>query len=318
MKALRYTGKTIELVRDHPEPALKPGEALLRVRMAGICNTDLEVLRGYADFAGTLGHEFVAMVESCGDPAWVGKRVVGEINLTCGQCAMCRRGLPSHCLERTVLGIRRRDGAFAEFLTLPVRNLHAVPESLSDQQAVFVEPLAAALEILEQVAIRPSDRVLVLGDGKLGLLVVQVLRLTGCDLTLVGHHLENLALAQGWGACTRLEGDGVPGMADVVVDCTGSPSGFALALEKVRPRGTLVLKSTYHGRVEADLSALVVNEVTVVGSRCGPFGAAIRLLQQRLVDVAPLVSRTYVLDDGEEALRHAAEPGVLKVLLAIG
>jgi len=318
MKALHYTGKAIELVHDYPEPAPGPGEALLRVRMAGVCNTDLEILRGYADFVGVPGHEFVATVEACGDdPAWVGRRVVGEINVACGQCDLCRRGLTTHCLQRTVVGIRHRDGAFAEFLTLPLENLHVVPEELSDRQAVFVEPLAAALEVLEQVSISARDRVLVVGDGKLGLLVAQVLRLTGCDLGLIGHHPEHLALAQGWGVRTWLEDEGGPGMVDVVVECTGSPGGYILALARVRPRGTLVLKSTYARPMEAHLVSLVVNEITVVGSRCGPFEGALRLLQDRLVDVEPLVSRVCSLDEGIDALQYAAGRGVLKVLIEV-
>jgi len=317
MKALYYDGERLRYVQHYPDPLPTPGEALVRVRLAGVCNTDLEVLRGYADFQGILGHEFVGVVEACEDASWVGQRVVGEINISCGECALCQRGLPTHCLQRKVLGIRGRDGAFAERLVLPLRNLHRVPPSVPDDRAVFVEPLAAALEVLEQVHIGPRDRAVVLGDGKLGLLVVQVLRLTGCDLGLVGHHPEHLALAARWGVRTWLEEDALPTLADVVVECTGSPGGFARARSLLRPRGTLVLKSTYAGRVEADLSSLVVDEITLVGSRCGPFSAALRLLERGLVEVAPLVSHIFPLEEGVQALEAARRPGVLKVLIAV-
>ncbi|MGQ9713601.1 MAG: MDR/zinc-dependent alcohol dehydrogenase-like family protein [Anaerolineae bacterium] len=317
MKALYYDGERLRYVQRYPDPLPEPGEALVRVRMAGICNTDLEVLRGYADFTGILGHEFVGVVEACEDAAWVGQRVVGEINLACGECALCQRGLPHHCLQRKVLGIRGHDGAFAERLALPLRNLHRVPATVPDERAVFVEPLAAALEVLEQVHVRPQDRVVVLGDGKLGLLVVQVLRLTGCDLGLVGHHPEHLALAAQWGVRTWLEEEALPTLADVAVECTGNPRGFARARALLRPRGTLVLKSTYAGRVEVDLASLVVDEVTLVGSRCGPFGAALRLLERNLVEVDRLVSHLFPLEEGIRALEVAQRPGVLKVLIVV-
>lgn len=317
MKALYYDGERLRYVQRYPDPLPEPGEALVRVRMAGICNTDLEVLRGYADFTGILGHEFVGVVEACEDAAWVGQRVVGEINLACGECALCQRGLPHHCLQRKVLGIRGHDGAFAERLVLPLCNLHQVPATVPDERAVFVEPLAAALEVLEQVHVRPRDRVVVLGDGKLGLLVVQVLRLTGCDLGLVGHHPEHLALAAQWGVRTWLEEEALPTLADVVVECTGNPRGFARARALLRPRGTLVLKSTYAGQVEVDLASLVVDEVTLVGSRCGPFGAALRLLERNLVEVDRLVSHLFPLEEGSRALEVAQRPGVLKVLIVV-
>jgi threonine dehydrogenase-like Zn-dependent dehydrogenase len=300
----------------YPEPTLPHGEALVRVRLAGICNTDVELLRGYMGFHGVLGHEFVGEVTQASDPAWLGKRVVGDINAACYACETCRAGRHTHCPHRTTLGIFRRDGAFADFLRLPIPNLYPVPDAVPDEEAVFVEPLAAACEILEQVAIRPTDRVVVLGDGKLGLLVSAVLRLTGADSRLVGRHRAKLAIAEAWGVAAQPSADDLPaGWADVVVECTGSPAGFALARRLLRPRGTLVLKSTYHGDLPVDMSALVVDEITLVGSRCGPFAPALRLLNSGLVDPTPLISAQYALADGETAFARAVEPGVLKVLL---
>ncbi|MDW8069026.1 MAG: alcohol dehydrogenase catalytic domain-containing protein [Anaerolineae bacterium] len=317
MLALIFDGERLRLRDDYPRPALPPGEALVRVRLAGICNTDLEIVRGYMGFRGVLGHEFVGVVEEAEDRSLAGRRVVGEINAYCGECPTCRAGRPTHCPNRTTLGIWGRDGAFAEYLTLPVRNLHVVPDEVPDEAAVFTEPLAAALEVLEGVHLRPTDRVVVLGDGKLGLLVAQALALTGCDLLVVGHHREKLAILARRGIPTMLESETEGLSADVVVECTGRPEGFAAARRILRPRGTLVLKSTYHGRVEADLTGLVVDEITLVGSRCGPFPPALRLLQRGLVDVQSLVSEIYPLSRGLEAFARAAQPGVLKVLLRV-
>ncbi|MCS7179374.1 MAG: alcohol dehydrogenase catalytic domain-containing protein [Anaerolineae bacterium] len=318
MLALIFDGERLRLRDDYPRPALPPGETLVRVRLAGICNTDLEIVRGYMGFRGVLGHEFVGVVEEAEDPSLVGQRVVGEINASCGECPTCRAGRPTHCPNRTTLGIWGRDGAFAEYLTLPIRNLHIVPEDVPDEAAVFTEPLAAALEILEGVHLRPTDRVVVLGDGKLGLLVAQVLAMTGCDLMVVGHHREKLDLLARRGIPTALESEAEGLSANVVVECTGRPDGFAAARRILRPRGTLVLKSTYHGRVETDLTGLVVDEITLVGSRCGPFPPALRLLARGLVDVGALISAVYPLDRGMEAFAQAAQPGVLKVLLRMG
>lgn len=318
MRALVYDGEALRVRGDYPRPVPPPGEALVRVRLAGICNTDLEIVRGYMGFRGVLGHEFVGTVEEAEDRSLIGQRVVGEINAACGECPTCRAGRPTHCPNRTTLGIWGRNGAFAEYLTLPVRNLHVVPDTISDEEAVFTEPLAAALEILEQVHLRPTDRVVVLGDGKLGLLVAQALALTGCDLLTVGRHREKLAILARRGIPTALESEAEGLTADVVVECTGRPEGFAAARRILRPRGTLILKSTYHGQVEADLTGLVVDEITLVGSRCGPFPPALRLLQRGLVDVRALVSATYPLAQGVEAFARAAEPGVLKVLLRVG
>jgi alcohol dehydrogenase len=299
----------------YPDPVPADGEALVRVRLAGICNTDLELVRGYMAFQGVLGHEFVGEVVQAGETAWIGKRVVGDINAACYRCETCLSGRHTHCPNRTTLGIFRRDGAFADYLVLPTANLYAVPDGLPDEMAVFVEPLAAACEVLDQVHIRPSDRVVVLGDGKLGLLVAAVLRLTGANLTLVGRHPAKLGIAGSWGVATRSEPPSTERQADVVVECTGSPAGFAEACRLLRPRGTLVLKSTYHGETSANLAGLVVDEISVVGSRCGPFAPALGLLATGLVDPRPLVTEIYALTDGETAFSHACAPGVLKILL---
>lgn len=314
MRALLYDGQ-LKLVSDYPRPSFGPGEALLRVRLAGICNTDLEITRGYMGFHGVLGHEFVGMVEECTEPRLLGQRVVGEINCYCGACPTCVEGQPTHCPQRTTLGIAGRDGVMADYCLLPVRNLHAVPDNVSDEQAIFVEPLAAALEILEQVHVLPTQRVVVLGDGKLGLLVAQVLRLTGCDLLAVGRHADKLAILQRLGIATRLAGEVMDIQADVVVDCSGHPDGFALARAMVKPRGTLVLKSTFFGQNEVNMTSIVVDEVSLVGSRCGPFAPALRLLASQLMDVESLIAATYPLAEALTAFERARSKGSLKVLL---
>jgi threonine dehydrogenase-like Zn-dependent dehydrogenase len=313
MKAVVFDG-ALRLVTDRPEPVPAPGEARIQTILAGICNTDLEVVRGYADFHGVMGHEFVGLVDWAEDRSWIGRRVVGEINVGCGVCQTCRTGQQKHCPNRTALGIRGRDGTLAEFFCLPVANLHPVPVEVPDRAAVFVEPLAAACQLLEQVHVRPTDRAVVVGDGKLGLLAAQVLALTGCDLTVVGHHDEKLAILARRGIQTQLSGDGLEG-ADLVVECAGQPAGFHTAQGLVRPRGTLALKSTYHGLVEADLSRLVVDEVRVVGSRCGSFEAALRLLVHGLVDVTSLIHAEMHLNEAPAAFELATLPGVLKVLV---
>jgi alcohol dehydrogenase len=311
----------------NPVPPL--GEALVRVRLAGICNTDLELVRGYLSFKGVVGHEFVGEVVQSDNAGLVGHRVVGDINAACYRCCTCLAGRHTHCPNRTTLGIAGRDGAFADYLTLPLVNLLPVPDAVRDESAVFVEPLAAACEILEQVAIRPTDRVLILGDGKLGLLVAAVLRLTGVDLAVVGRHAAKLSVARSWGVpvvqvergrqsamATLLENPASAiGQADIVFECTGSPMGFADACRLVRPKGTLVLKSTYHGDIGVDMSRLVVDEITLVGSRCGPFAPALRLLERGLVDPTPLISKVFSLSEGQAAFDYASQPGVIKVLL---
>jgi threonine dehydrogenase-like Zn-dependent dehydrogenase len=313
---------SVRLEPDYPSPgtpALPEGEALVRVRQAGICNTDLELIKGYAEFRGVLGHEFVGVVEACPlDPGWVGQRVVGEINAYCGVCSACRAGRPTHCPSRTALGIRGRNGVFADFATLPVKSLHAVPDSVSDDQAVFTEPLAAAVSITDLTHVRPSERVIVLGDGKLGQLIAQVLALTGCDLAVVGRHQEKLNLLSARGIKTHLA-DRAPAApqaeADIVIEATGTPTGFAAAQGMVRPRGKLVLKSTYHDKAPADLTRVVVNELHIIGTRCGPFPSALRLLEQGLINVESLIRARFPLDQGVLALEKAAEKGILKVLL---
>ncbi len=314
MRALAVYDGQVRLLSDAPEPTCAPGEVVIQPLLAGICNTDLELVRGYYNYEGILGHEFVGRVID-GPSDWVGKRVVGEINVVCGQCDLCQEGNYTHCRARTVLGIQNRAGVFAERFTLPIRNLHPVPDALSDEQVVFVEPLAAACQVLEAAHVRPRDRVVVLGAGKLGLLVAQVLRLTGADLTVVVRHERQAQLLAQWGIRAASLADLPEQQAHVVVDCTGRQEGFADALRLLRPRGTLVLKSTYHGLPQADLTRVAVNEITVIGSRCGPFDTALRLLAGGLVEVTSLIEGRYPLAAGKEALAAAAQPGRLKILL---
>jgi alcohol dehydrogenase len=312
MQAVLFDG-SLRLAQSHPTPRLVPGEALIRPHLTGICNTDIEITRGYMGFRGVLGHEFVGSVVACEDGAWVGRRVVGEINAACLRCPACLRGDHSHCPNRTTLGIDRRDGAMAELVSLPVSCLHIVPQGVPDEAAVFTEPLAAAVEILEQSHVRPTERVAVVGDGKLGAMVIQVLRLTGCDLSLVGHHPERWALYEAQGArCTHSDSP-PPGLFDVVVDCTGNPAGLAIARRLVRPRGRLVLKSTVQADTQLNLTELVVDEIQLLGSRCGPFAPALRLLERGLVATEPLISAEFPLGEALDAF--AATRGQMKVLL---
>jgi len=316
MKALRFENNELRLA-DVPLPR-RDGEALVRMTVAGICDTDTEIARGYANFRGTLGHEFVGVVEESPDRSQIGRRVVGEINVGCGECDLCRENDPRHCPGRTVLGIRGRDGAFAEYLSLPPRNLLIVPDNISDRQAVFTEPLAAARAVLDQVEITASHRVAVIGDGKLGQLISRVIARSGCDLTLIGKHRNKLELASRAGVKT-LELDaleiGPSARFDFVVEASGSSGGFGLALDLVRPRGAIILKSTFHGAAGLDTSKIVVNEIRVIGSRCGRFENALRLLESGCVDVEPLIAREYELAGGVEAMAEAERPGTLKVLL---
>jgi threonine dehydrogenase-like Zn-dependent dehydrogenase len=318
MRGLWLEGQAIRFRDDLPPPETASGEARVRVSVAGICNTDLELVRGYHPFTGIPGHEFVGRVEAApGAPEWEGRRVVGEINVSCGECAACTAGRRTHCERRTVLGIRGRNGAFAEGLTLPRANLHEVPDSVPDETAVFTEPLAAALEIQEQVRVGRGDRVVVVGDGKLGNLVAQALALTGCALTVIGRHPAKLALLAARGIAIRMESDLARGQADVAVECTGNAEGLELARGAVRPRGTIVLKSTYRGRASLDVSRIVVDEVTLVGSRCGPFAPALALLAEGRVDVRPLVHARFPLHEAVAAFAEAARPGVMKVLVDV-
>ncbi len=314
MQALWLENNQLQLRHDAPIPNPPPGEALVRVIRAGICNTDLELIRGYYPYTGILGHEFIGVVEQ-GPQHLQGQRVVGEINAACGQCRFCRTGQPTHCENRTVLGIVNRNGAFAEYLSLPVENLHRVPDTLPTDVATFTEPLAAALEIQQQVTVSPSDRVLVVGDGKLGQLVAQTLALTGCELLVIGRHRDKLALLNARGIQTG-EADAVTDRTfDIAVECTGNPTGFEIARRALRSRGTLVLKSTYANRLTLDASSLVVDEITLIGSRCGPFPPALELLASGQVDVEPLINARYHLSEGLAAFERASTKGVLKVLL---
>lgn len=315
MLAVHFENGRVEL-RRVPRPRRPERFALIRLLAAGICNTDLELLAGYYGFRGRPGHEFVGEVVEADDPALVGRRVVGEINLACGRCNWCTAGLGRHCPRRKVLGIVKHPGAFAEFLTLPERNLHPVPDSLSNERAVFVEPVAAACEILEQVRIPQGAPVAVLGDGKLGLLVAQVLAAHNAKVHLYGKHREKLRIAEAAGVHTALAAKRLPVAAyDWVVEATGAAAGLGTAVAMARPRGTVILKSTVHDRAPFDTAPVVVNEVTLVGSRCGPFEPALRLLAQGTVRVDEMISAIYPLSRAPQALRRAAEKGVLKVLL---
>lgn len=316
MKGLWLENNQLQLRTNIAIPEPPSEEALVRVLYAGICNTDLELKRGYYPYTGILGHEFVGIVEQ-GPEHLVNQRVVGEINAVCGHCRFCRTDQPTHCENRTVLGIVNRHGAFGEYLCLPVENLHPVPDNIPSEVATFTEPLAAALEIQQQVALDANDRVLVVGDGKLGQLVAQTLALTGCELLVVGRHREKLANLEARGIKTDLAEAVKDRAFDISVECTGNPEGFAIARRALRPRGTLVLKSTYAGNLNIDASSLVVDEITLIGSRCGPFPAALQLLATGQVDVQPLIHGRYPLSEGLLAFELAQRRGVLKVLLEI-
>jgi len=316
MKALHFDGQ-IRLVQDYPRPQRFEGEALVRVLKAGVCNTDLEITKGYMDFRGVPGHEFVGVVEEAEDGRFVGQRVVGEINCPCRRCDLCRAGKERHCPERTVLGILGRDGAFAEYLVLPERNLHLVPDEVSDDEAVFVEPLAAAFRILEQVAVRDDDAVVVLGDGKLGLLVAQVLHTKTDDVVLIGRHDEKLLIAARCGIETRLERLPPEVKARVVIDCTGSPDGLRQAISMTEPEGTVVVKSTVAEESCLAVAPVVVDEITGVGSRCGPFEPALEALRLGKVAVQPLITGTFDLESGAQALVAAGQSGALKVTINV-
>lgn len=314
MRALVFADGELRLEVDYPVPEPAPGEALVRVALAGVCATDLEIIKGYMGFTGIPGHEFVGVVERSAEADITGRRVVGEINCACGSCEYCGAGLARHCPDRSVLGILRRDGAFAEYLTLPETNLHVIPDSLSDEAAVFIEPLAAAFEILEQVDIADSDAVCVLGDGRLGFLVAQVLASRTGSLLTVGRHPERLALLAGRGIATAGEAP-ADERFDMVVDCTGSVDGLGEAAAMVKPRGIIVLKTTSAGERSLDFNQLVIDEITIIGSRCGPFEPAVAALTEGKIEVLPLIDRVFPLGDGVEAVEYAARPGTAKVLI---
>jgi threonine dehydrogenase-like Zn-dependent dehydrogenase len=316
MLALYFNGTRLTPQLNYPEPSPRPGEAVLKVLLAGICKTDLEIMHGYMGFAGVLGHEFVGQVVRCHSrPELVGKRVVGEINCGCGHCKLCKAGIQEHCPRRTVLGILQRDGAFAEYVTLPAKNLHVVPDSVPNQRAVFVEPVAAAFEVLAQRPDLPGKRVIVLGDGKLGLITAQVLASAGCAVMCVGRHRRKLDVLARRGIPVRLDSTSTPHTAPVVVDCTGSPSGFLLARRLVEPRGLIIMKTTVAASNVVQIAPLVIDEITVMGSRCGPFTPALRSIEEGAIDVDSVVSATYSLSDALSAFERAASPRVIKILL---
>lgn len=321
MNGLWLEDQAVRYCPDLPFPSSASGEALVRVRLAGICATDLEMVRGYYPFSGIPGHEFVGEIVSFPADGKTrpelsqGQRVVGEINAFCGECEACRNGRPTHCEKRTVLGINGRDGVFAEYVNIPVENLHPVPQSVTDEAAVFTEPLAAALEIQQQVHLLPDSRVLLVGAGRLGQLIAQTLALTACDFRVVARHPQQVALLQERNIRTIEAGEVQPRKYDVVIEATGSPAGFDLARGALRPRGTMVLKSTYKGELSLNISSIVVDEINLVGSRCGPFAPALRLLESGRVDLTPLIHARFPLSQGVEAFRKAGEPGVMKVLL---
>jgi threonine dehydrogenase-like Zn-dependent dehydrogenase len=314
MKALVLDNGEITL-KEVPDPLPAPGEALIKVLKAGICNTDLEIEKGYMLFSGILGHEFVGRVEEALDKSWIGQRVVGEINLYCERCDLCIRGETKHCPSRQVLGIVGKNGAFAEYLTLPTKNLHILPENVSAQEGVFTEPLAAALDVLEHIKISGENRILVLGDGKLGLLIAQLLALKSDSVFCVGKHERNLAILGNYGIHTSLKGETLEPGFPLVVEVTGNDEGLCTALQMVEPKGTVVLKSTYRGEPCIDVSKVVVDEIRLVGSRCGPFPEAINLLKDKSINVTDVLDGDFLLEQAIEAFELAGKPGTLKVLL---
>lgn len=314
MKAIFWDGNVVSLDSAYSLPVPDQDTAIVKVHLAGICATDLQIFKGYMKFRGVPGHEFVGSV-SQGPKEWLDKRVVGEINFGCGKCEFCARDLNRHCPNRAVMGILNADGAFAEYVAVPVENLHPVPSSISDEQAVFTEPLAAAFEILRQIQISTGDEILILGDGKLGNLCAQVLRHTGAKVTALGRHQDKLDLIKRTGVRTMLLNDWRPRLFDVVVDATGSAAGLELAISAVRPRGTLVLKSTIAGAHQVSLAPVVINEINLVGSRCGVFPDALEALAANHVSVAPLIEQVYPLAHGIEAIQHAERRGARKILL---
>jgi len=314
MHALHWDGHTLRVQAAYPIPQATEDTAVVRVCLAGVCSTDLQILKGYMAFEGVPGHEFVGEVHA-GPSELMGKRVVGEINFACGRCEPCLRGMARHCPTRQVMGILGADGSFAEYMAVPVANLHPVPDSISDEEAVFTEPLAAAFEILEQIHVKPGTEAIIFGDGKLGLLCAFVLQENGARVTVVGRHDKKLELVRKAGVQGVQLADWRPRQADLVVEATGSSAGLKLAIETVRPRATLVLKSTLAEEHTLSLAPLVINEVTVVGSRCGPFPPALQALSHKHVPVSSLIEAAYPLADGIQAVNHAAQHGALKVLL---
>lgn len=319
MKAIVFN-KELKLDKNYDKPVAKEGEALVKVKLAGICNTDYEITKGYMGYNGILGHEFVGVVEETNstDKSFVGKRVAGEINFGCEKCDWCAKGLQRHCMSRSTLGIWQKDGCFAEYVTIPLTNLIEIPENVSNEEAVFIEPLAAAIEILEQLHIKPYEKVLVLGDGKLGLTTAITLTSSGLDVTLIGKHQNKLDIAKAQNVKTKLlQETEIKKEYDVVVEATGSLSGFETSIASVKPRGTLVLKSTIAASKEFNFAPIVIDEITVLGSRCGQFKPALRYLENKKIDFTPFISATYDIDDAIEAFDKNKEKDTLKVLLKI-
>jgi threonine dehydrogenase-like Zn-dependent dehydrogenase len=317
MKAIIFDGE-LKFVNDRPIPEPGHGEALIRVRLAGICNTDMEITKGYKGFHGVLGHEFVGIVEKIhGDKREItGKRVVGEISCSCSSCTYCKVGLKRHCSSRKTIGISGKDGVLAEYVTLPVENLFVVPSQVKDEEAVFTEPLAAAFEITEQIHLKPTDTVLVMGDGKLGILAALVLHHSLAQVVLAGKHEEKLSIARDQGIpTTTAESLSANKSFDIVVDATGSPDGLEISLQHVKPRGTVVLKTTTVERTIIDLAPVVVDEIRIIGSRCGPFEPTLRALSEKRIRVGPLISGIYGFSRAAEAFNKAREKGSLKVLI---
>lgn len=317
MRALLVTPHGVAYTTERPVPQAGPGEALVRVRLAGVCATDLQVISGYNDFDGVLGHEFVGEIAAAEDARWQGQRVVGRLNVGCGECEWCRGEVPEHCVARQAVGIRGRDGVFADFVALPMENLVPVPESVPDEVAVFTEPLAAALRIVEQIKIGAGMRAAVVGPGRLGLLCAQVLADAGADVQVYGRREASLALPISLGISAALSESAPAEAFDIVVDCSGSPSGLNAALQMVRSMGTVLLKSSQLADVTFNLNEVVVREITLLGSRCGPFKPALELLAAERIAVRPLISRRFPLPQGRAALQYASQPGVRKVLLEI-
>jgi threonine dehydrogenase-like Zn-dependent dehydrogenase len=315
MQALYLDNNSVIFLDDYPKPSVGKEQTIIQVIYAGICSTDLELVKGYAGFSGVPGHEFVGVVEQSEDVNWIGQRVVGEINLGCAECAVCLGHGTAHCPHRTVLGIIKKDGAFADYLTLPMANLHQVPGTIEDRVAVFTEPLAAALRIREQVVVPPSERIAVVGPGKLGLLIGQVMALNGTEVIMLGRRPESLDFAQGLGLKTDLVDAALDNSFGFVIEATGNEEGLANSLRIAKPQGTLVMKSTFSGLANIDLTKLVVGELSVIGSRCGPFEPALRLLSRGAIEVESMIEAEYSLVDGIKAFEHATRPGARKILL---
>lgn len=314
MKALHFDGQKMTFLTDYDPP--KPGETLVKINLAGICGTDIEILSGYMSYQGIPGHEFVGVIKESQDSHLIGKRVVGEINVGCGICELCKKGLERHCPHRTVLGILRRDGAFAQYLSLPEKNLHVIPDQIRDEQAVFVEPLAAAFEIKEQISLKQESNIALVGDGRLAQLVALVLNLSCQNITCFGRHKNKLELLKNLGIKTKIGIDSDDNQKfDLVVEATGSNSGFEDTMKLIKPKGTVILKSTLASKTNLDLTSMVINEVSVIGSRCGPFGPAINALASGRISVDNLIDSTYSLEKFQDAFEQAKKPDILKVLL---